>query len=256
MAGRPASNEGTRRGRCMFVSLASMLRRLRPHWNDVKGNAKWDFIKGISRAISPYMLAALSGFVAFVREAPLWEVLLVIVGALVLAWIVFALWRFLLGKEVGPLEIIGEPCDIPINRWQDCRVIILNRDSKTARDIKVEVTDLTESLNYKKIPLPMVLPPVVKGQNSINPDDKMLFRLFSVSCAERHIEGAPCYVMWAKVESYDNTANAIWNPFSLDSAYRIKIKVTGLDLLSTETDFFINFASGPQAARFTLAPIT
>jgi hypothetical protein len=56
--------------------MANLLEIVKTQWHDIKGNAKWDFIKWgiIGVTFFPAMI------LGFVRGAPLWEVIIVLFG--------------------------------------------------------------------------------------------------------------------------------------------------------------------------------
>jgi hypothetical protein len=56
------------------------------HWHDVKGNAKWDFIKWGA----VFMIAMLAAIVRFLQKAPLWEVVIVVISICICVWFVIS----------------------------------------------------------------------------------------------------------------------------------------------------------------------
>ena len=69
--------------------MSKIFKFITSQWSDIKGNAKWDFIK--LGAIA--MIAGLAAFVRFLGHAPLWQVLTVYVATFALVGLVVLLFQ-------------------------------------------------------------------------------------------------------------------------------------------------------------------
>jgi glucan phosphoethanolaminetransferase (alkaline phosphatase superfamily) len=76
--------------------MAKLFETLGKQWHDIKGNAKWDFIKW-----SIYFVTfAPSLFLGFVRHAPLWQIILVFFGTIILVAALIVTILLILSKIV------------------------------------------------------------------------------------------------------------------------------------------------------------
>jgi hypothetical protein len=98
--GKPG--EGSGRKPSLEVFSQGMASRIRPHWEDVKGNAKWDFIKYVWWLVAPFLTAIFTSAVAYVKNASMWQVIFlgIVVGLIVFGLIVLA--RYLFGQDNRP----------------------------------------------------------------------------------------------------------------------------------------------------------
>jgi hypothetical protein len=88
--------------------MSEFINFLKAQWHDIKGNAKWDFIKWGFGAIlvTPAIIAAL---VKFIGHAPLWEVLLVLAVGYITAFSFLLGLIFLILKRGGVKSDADKP---------------------------------------------------------------------------------------------------------------------------------------------------
>ena len=76
--------------------MAGFFETIKTQWSEIKGNAKWDFIKLVAIG----MIALIAAIIRFLGHAPLWQVLVVYVATFALVGFIF--WIFQKREQPKP----------------------------------------------------------------------------------------------------------------------------------------------------------
>lgn len=85
-----------------------------------------------------------------------------------------------------PLEIEGVPCEIKMGKKLLCQIRVHNKNPLKADNVQIEVITFEDVMDDNKQSAyyhprsPFVLKPEIAGANSINPDQKMTYNLFTI----------------------------------------------------------------------------
>lgn len=128
-----------------------LLTPLQRHWDDVKGDAKWEFFKMIATA-SPWLSSLGTGVYQYIQRMPWWEFVLWLVGIHVVAWIVAVIVSEIVWYLRRPsLDVTLEgnnamiyDKDMPST---GCRLFIRNPHAKTLEiaSVRIEQMDTNSS---------------------------------------------------------------------------------------------------------------
>lgn len=242
-------------------------------WRDIKGNAKWDFIKwGIAGCLM--IPAGLAAFAGFVRHAPFWEVLIVFTVTAVVTFAFFAGLFYLFSKlsnrkeipnPTSDFEIEGVPLDIATAQYHICQIRIYNKNpNKTADNVRVELVALEDAAisgtadDYFRPLLPVILKPEIAGENTINPGASQKYNLFRVTMNVKSailkdgnvIGWQQKFLAYFTQETTKNVTQFIWK-----ESYRLKLAVTARDFAKVEQEFNLTFSDEGKSCRFTLTKI-
>ena len=81
--------------------MSKIPKSVKEHWRDVKGNAKWDFIKWGTVA----MITLLWAIIRFIQHAPIWQVIVALIITCTLVWFVIsAIQRFSSARKTPQAE--------------------------------------------------------------------------------------------------------------------------------------------------------
>lgn len=226
-------------------------------WHDIKGNAKWDFIKWVVIGIS----ASIAAIVRVFGHAPWWLVLIIFIVGLVcvalLFWVILKTIKS--SKPHSDFEIEGISQPMPSFPRYICQIRVHNRTPNTADNVRVELTEMessTEEIDAFLLPrLPLaLLPAQVSDKITINPGGDLTLNLFSVTKHKiAHAPNLHVWIHWVMAQFTDGTNEVKAARFDNNKNYRFKIKVTARDFSPTESEFNLNFTGEETQCRFTLS---
>ncbi len=223
--------------------MSKSLRRVfAPHWEDIKGNAKWQIVLS-----APTVAGAA---IAFLMNAPWLIILMACVGMFIIGWFflvlvledtlsIKALTSFVMPKE--DIEFIGYV--------SQCVLLVRNNSDKTISDIKLEVIGLEipgALRGVESISLALLQSPENTTEYKLNPGQSLKLILFDDV---------------SRVNAFDQErviAKQIgnWgNPqiFKADLKYAIRFKLTAENMAESVGTYYIEFVS--PSWEFTLRPI-
>ncbi len=232
---------------------------VKTQWHDVKGNAKWDFIKGGVIV----MISSLAAILRFLGHAPLWQVLAVFFATSVcVAFVFWMIQKWKPFKSDSYLEIEAIPYDItpPQKHW--CKIRVLNKSSTiTADNVQVELLELNDSLGneaeakYFRPPFPVILKPEIAGANTINPGASLTYNLFQVTmikgATQKENETEPVW-HWRFLAYFAQDTTKNLTQFFGKEKYRLKLTASARDLLKVEQEFDLTFSDEGTFCRFNL----
>jgi len=243
-------------------------------WHDIKGNAKWDFIKWTFWGCS-MIPSAVTAIATFLRHAPIWEVVLFTFLAFlfgIFIWCVLVLAVLKFGNRFGirdhlsktDLEIEPIPSDSKPSKKHPFHIRILNNNPKqNADDLKVEIISFTDNLSsqFQSIAQRYYHPAHFDkmaelksstGRNTINPSDGLEFTVFYFESSIR-IQGQPRSV----IATFDLKGGIVKEnvaSFHEGKKYQIKFAASARGFAKIEREFNMKFFDDDGVCKIELTP--
>jgi hypothetical protein len=223
--------------------MFKMPRFIKTHWQDIKGNAKWDFIKWAVIGIFTLLVA----ITRFSQHAPFWQVLIALIVAFVCVFFVISLIQKF--TKESPLEIDAISQLMPSFSRYNCQIRVHNQKTVAVDDVRVELIGMESStepvIDAWLLPrLPFALFPMkTHDKNSINPGDNLAFNLFSITKTKFALPSNRQIWDYFVAAEFADSANQVVAAarFDKNKNYRFKFKVTTRDSSPTESEINLKF---------------
>jgi hypothetical protein len=230
---------------------------------EARGNATWDAIR---QWIWPVMVTSFTGIVGWLKHAPLWQVVVLIVITFIIVTLIV---RFFPkskhdGKMQSDLEIEPVPTDLIPARRHPCKILIRNKNlTQNADDLKVELVALTDDLSneqahYYHPPFPLVLK-ADSNVETINPNDSLTFTVFSVEMASKIQDRVQKFTARFFLGNHQQTNQPQYKyaPFHEGETYWIKFAASarGHGFARIEREINVEFFNEGDICKIELTPL-
>lgn len=239
---------------------------IREQWKDISGNAKWSFIQWTFAGV----LMIPSAIAYLIKNAPLWEVILVFCGVGIF---LFAIWCwliwFFLGKgksgiqEKSDLEIEPIPTKKIPAREHPCKILIHNKSlTQNADELKVELVSFTDEISKEQSkhyhpPFPLELKSDSNAK-TINPNDSLTFTAFYVEMASKIQDRVQKFTAKFVLENHPKTKlpQSKYALFQEKSIYPITFAASarGFGFARIEKEFRMEFFNDDGICKIVLTP--
>lgn len=232
-----------------------MLRPFQSLWEDVKGNALWDLIKGVVMYVVPIAASGGIGLDQWVKEAPAWEIaahvavtlLVFVLVAIILSWVMWAL-------RSPSLEVVGEDCPIlPENHEGGVHAFRLGIRNSSHRNLEiksVEILEMDMTATRDKIsvgiPFPIELSPLANSAQTLVPGEILPLEV---------LERPRLCEVFGRVRMKGRFPQRIPFHFSLNQDYRLRIRILISNASEYRERFVLRVSGDEKGAEILLRRI-